>query len=163
MTDLREVLLNEGRKVQREADLEMDSLSYRFGEFRIAEKSPVSLTAENLGERKLALKGDTFLKVLIPCARCLKPVAVRLEIQLDLELDFEDRDYIDGYNLNVDQLVHDEALVVWPERVLCREDCRGLCSVCGQDLNEASCGCRPLDLDPRMAKVLDIFSKFKEV
>ncbi len=161
--DLTEVLLTEGKTIQREAVLELETLDYRFGRFRITEKSPVSLTVENAGEGKLILKGSTQLEVSVPCARCLEPVAVRLDIQLDLEMDAEDKDYIDGYNLNVDQLVHDEALLIWPERVLCREDCRGLCSVCGQNLNKGSCGCEPADLDPRMAKVLDIFSKFKEV
>ena len=75
----------------------------------------------------------------------------------------EEKDYIDGYNLDVDQLVHDEALLVWPERILCKEDCKGLCTTCGQNLNDGSCDCERTDLDPRMAKILDIFSNFKEV
>ncbi len=163
MLNLTEVLLNEGKEIQQEVDLGLETLSYRFGEYTVAGKAPLSITVVNTGNRKLLLKGNTRLEVLIPCARCLEPVAVGLEIQFDTETELENRDYIDGYNLNVDQLVHDEALLVWPERVLCREDCRGLCSVCGQNLNEGSCKCEPTDLDPRMAKVLDIFSKFKEV
>ena len=163
MLDLTEVLTDEGKEVQRTVDLQLDTLSYRFGEFQVAGKMPIEITVQNTGDRKLLLKGTAQLEVMIPCARCLEPVAVRLEIPLDMELGSDNRDYIDGYDLNVDQLVHDEALLVWPERTLCREDCRGLCSVCGQNLNEGSCDCESTDLDPRMAKVLDIFSKFKEV
>ncbi len=163
MLDLTEVLLDEGKEIQREIDLELNTLSYRFGKFKIAEKTPLSITVTNAGDRKLILTGNIQLEVMIPCARCLEPVAVRLVVQFDTETELDNRDYIDGYNLNVDQLVHDEALLVWPERTLCREDCRGLCSVCGQNLNEGSCSCESTDLDPRMAKVLDIFSKFKEV
>ena len=163
MLNLTEVLADEGKEIQREIDLELESLSYRFGVFEIARRAPLLITVVNAGDQKLLLKGSTQLEVMIPCARCLEPVAVRLEIQFDTETELENRDYIDGYYLNVDQLVHDEALLVWPERVLCREDCRGLCGVCGQNLNEGSCDCESADLDPRMAKVLDIFSKFKEV
>ena len=163
MLNLTEVLTDEGKEIQREVELELKSLSYRFGEFEIARKTPLSITVVNAGGGKLLLKGHTELEVMIPCARCLEPVAVRLEIRFDTETELENRDYIDGYYLNVDQLVHDEALLVWPERTLCREDCRGLCGVCGQNLNEGSCDCEPADFDPRMAKVLDIFSKFKEV
>ena len=163
MLNLTEVLTDEGKEIQRTVDLELENLSYRFGEFEIARKAPLSITVANDGGQKLLLKGETELEVMIPCARCLEPVAVRLGIRFDTETELENRDYIDGYNLNVDQLVHDEALLVWPERTLCREDCRGLCSVCGQNLNEGSCNCESTDLDPRMAKVLDIFSKFKEV
>ena len=163
MLNLTEVLTDDGKEIQREVDLGLEVLSYRFGDFAITRKTPLSLTVVNAGGGKLLLKGNTQLEVMIPCARCLEPVAVRLEIRFDTEIEAENRDYIDGYNLNVDQLVHDEALLVWPERTLCREDCRGLCGVCGQNLNEGSCNCEPADLDPRMAKVLDIFSEFKEV
>ena len=109
---------------------------------------------ESVGERKLAVNGKVHLTVCIPCARCLEPTASGLDIQFENELDVNDEDYIEGYSLNVDQLVHDEALLVWPERVLCRKDCKGLCSTCGQNLNHGSCSCRPTDLDPRMAKIL---------
>lgn len=163
MLDLTDVILTEGKTVHWDADLGLDKLSYRFGTFKIAKKSPVSLIIENCGDRKLLLKGDTVLEVLIPCARCLKPVASEINIQFEFETDLDEKDYIDGYNLDVDQLVHDEALLVWPERTLCREDCKGLCSTCGQNLNDGSCDCERTDLDPRMAKILDIFSNFKEV
>ncbi len=163
MIDLTAVILTEGKVIHQETELGLDILSYRFGDFKIAEKTPVSLTIENAGDRKLILKGDVRLRVLIPCARCLESVASELSVQFDMETDMDDKDYIDGYNLDVDQLVHDEALLVWPERVLCRPDCKGLCSTCGQNLNDGSCDCERTDLDPRMAKILDIFSNFKEV
>lgn len=163
MLNLTEVILTEGKTIHCETELGLDTLSYRFGDFRIEKKAPVVLTVENVGERKLVLRGKAVLDVLIPCARCLKPERRRLDIPFELETDMDERDYIDGYNLDVDQLVHDEALMVWPERVLCREDCKGLCSTCGQNLNDGSCDCERTDLDPRMAKILDIFSNFKEV
>lgn len=163
MLDLTEVILTEGKVIHCEAELGLDKLSYRFGDFKIERKAPVILSVENCGDRKLVLKGSASIDVLIPCARCLKPVSCRLDIPFELETDADEKDYIDGYNLDVDQLVHDEALMVWPESVLCREDCKGLCSTCGQNLNDGSCDCERTDLDPRMAKILDIFSNFKEV
>ena len=146
MLDLTEVILNDGKVIHREVTLELTSLKYRFGDFQIQKATPVELTIENIGERKLSVNGKVHLTVCIPCARCLEPTASGLDIQFENELD-------------VDQLVHDEALLVWPERVLCRKDCKGLCSTCGQNLNHGSCSCRPTDLDPRMAKILDIFSQ----
>lgn len=163
MTDLTEVLLNEGRKVHYETELALTHLKYRFGSFKIIRKSPVVFDAEHMEGGKLVLEGSVPVTVRIPCARCLNLVDTDLEIQFELETDIKKRDYIDGYNLDVDQLVHDEALLIWPQRVLCREDCKGLCSTCGQNLNDGSCECKRTDLDPRMAKILDIFSNFKEV
>ena len=163
MLDLTEVILNDGKVIRREVELNLKHFMYRFGNFKIVSKTPVSLEIENEGENKLRLNGSADIDILIPCARCLKPVSNRLEIRFELEMDQEEKDYIDGYNLDVDQLVHDEALLVWPERILCTEDCKGLCPACGQNLNDGSCDCERTDLDPRMAKILDIFSNFKEV
>lgn len=163
MIDITDVILTEGKQASYSVDLELTRLSYKTGSFQITKKEPVQLTVENRGDKKLLLTGNVLLTVKIPCARCLKPVGSRLTIQFELETDMREKDYIDGYNLDVDQLVHDEALLVWPERVLCREDCKGLCSTCGQNLNDGSCDCERTDLDPRMAKILDIFSNFKEV
>lgn len=158
MVDLTEVILTDGKVISREVALNLTSLSYRFGSYEIKNSSLLSLTVENKGEKKLLLRGQMCLEVWIPCARCLEPVATRLDIRFENELDADDRDYIEGASLDVDQLVHDEVLLVWPERVLCREDCKGLCTTCGQNLNHGSCSCRPTDLDPRMAKILDIFN-----
>jgi uncharacterized protein len=163
LTDLTDILLQEGKTVQYEAELELDELRYRFGRFRVTDKSPAVFTVEHTEDGQLLLDGHVHLQVSIPCARCLEPVSTDLDVQFELQTDMEKKEYIDGHNLDVDQLVHDEALLVWPERVLCREDCSGLCPTCGQNLNHGSCECERTDLDPRMAKVLDIFSNFKEV
>jgi uncharacterized protein len=61
-------------------------------------------------------------------------------------------------------LVYDEVLTEWPLKVLCKEDCKGICSQCGANLNHETCSCKHEErLDPRMAAISDIFSKFKEV
>ena len=111
---------------------------------------------------------------MIPCSRCLEDVDTEFVIEFDKELDMkmddgerqkalDEHSYIEGYNLDVDELVYGEILVNWPVKVLCKEDCKGICSVCGTNLNLSTCSCETTDLDPRMAKIRDIFSKFKEV
>ena len=51
----------------------------------------------------------------------------------------------------------------WPAKVLCGEDCKGICPVCGANRNEKDCGCDTVVLDPRMQKFQDVFKDFKEV
>ena len=53
MVDLTEVLLTDGKVIKREADIMLKTLSYRFGDFKIKSASPLSLTIENKGEKKL--------------------------------------------------------------------------------------------------------------
>jgi uncharacterized protein len=64
---------------------------------------------------------------------------------------------------DVDKLVYSEVLIDVPLRVLCSEDCRGLCYKCGANLNRGECGCDRVQLDPRMSVIQDIFKNFKEV
>jgi uncharacterized protein len=65
--------------------------------------------------------------------------------------------------LDVDRLLFNEILVNWPEKVLCKPDCKGICKTCGTNLNLATCDCEQSELDPRMAQFQDVFNKFKEV
>ena len=77
--------------------------------------------------------------------------------------EMEETDYLIGFELDVDKLVYAEILVNWPMRVLCKDDCKGICKVCGVNLNKGTCSCDSFVPDPRMAAFQDIFNKFKEV
>lgn len=172
--DLNTVLKTDDKTITTEAGIEMDAFSSRLGTFPIVSKTPVLLTLTNKGERKLRISGKVTLDIVIPCSRCLQDVtkefALDFERNVDMSLSeaermtaLDEHDYIDGYSLDVDKLIYGELLMNFPLQVLCREDCKGLCPVCGTNLNEHTCDCERKSLDPRMAKVLDVFSKFKEV
>ena len=77
--------------------------------------------------------------------------------------DLNEQSYLQGYNLDVDQFVRSELLLNLPMKVLCREDCRGICNRCGANLNYETCGCDRSSPDPRMSVIQDIFKQFKEV
>ncbi len=172
--NLTDVLLTEGKVLKTKADYSKDSFDLKWGHFPIAQKSPVDLTITNKGNKVLALQGSGDFTVLIPCDRCLTDVKTPIHIEFDEEIDMKLSDeartdaldesvFLHGYNLDVDRLVDGEALLVWPSRVLCREECKGLCKVCGQNLNLKMCDCDQTSYDPRMAKIRDIFNSIKEV
>ena len=71
--------------------------------------------------------------------------------------------YVSGYNLDVDRLVGNELTLNLPMKVLCREDCKGICNRCGTNLNYGTCDCDTRSLDPRMSVIQDIFKQLKEV
>ena len=90
--------------------------------------------------------------------------------EIDMKLSEEERiealdesSFIQNKELDTDKLLHNEVLIIWPMRVLCKEDCKGICSRCGANLNQGSCDCDTADLDPRMDVISDIFKNFKEV
>ena len=92
------------------------------------------------------------------CDRCLTPFDETYDIPLEHTLvatleDEENDDYIllDQYRLDLDDLVMADILLELPYKSLCREDCRGLCPMCGKNLNEGLCGCNRKSVDPRLA------------
>lgn len=174
LVDLSRALECGGKTVQADVMPEMTEVILGMESFPVVQAAPVSLKIVNIGNKKLQITGDTRIVVRIPCSRCLEDVDVGMELHFDKEADMrlstEDRIraldeqvYIEGCNLDVDKLVYSELLVNWPSKVLCREDCKGICSICGTNLNQSTCSCREERLDPRMAKFQEIFNKFKEV
>lgn len=71
-------------------------------------------------------------------------------------LDAADRDVFDGKKIELDPIVREQVLLALPMSVVCKEDCRGLCITCGQNLNERDCGHSQRVLDPRLAALKDI-------
>ena len=170
LINLSDVLTSEGMQISRELPLEMTCFESRMGSFPITASTPVSLRIRNVGPGKAKLEGGVKLTFKTSCDRCLKEVPTALEIQFDrtvvLGTEDEDADELgltEDRQFNVETFVHNEILVNWPAKILCREDCKGICPVCGQDLNERECGCDTFVPDPRMAVIQDIFNKNKEV
>ena len=171
---LSDVTDSEGKIIKTTAPLEMDSIHFQLGDFPILQKSLVELTIANTGNKVLELEGSGSITAGIPCDRCLEQVSVEIPYSIHRKLDvkqsdkdrvedLDENDYLTGMDLDVDRLVYLEVLMSWPLKVLCKDDCKGICSQCGKNLNEGSCECAEEPKDPRMAAISDIFSKFKEV
>lgn len=91
------------------------------------------------------------------CARCSKafPWEYAFSVQRPVakKLQGEDDDYIlaeDGF-IDIAALFEEELLLELPAKLICKEDCLGLCPHCGKDLNHGKCSCTGKEIDPRMA------------
>lgn len=173
LLDISDVISVENGEIVKEVSFEPDSFQSRLGDFPITEKKPIALRIANRENRRLIISGEVALTVMIPCSRCLADVATDIRFFIDRELtpdgaevnegEEEAADCLNGFWLDTDKLIYGEILVHWPVKVLCSEECKGICSVCGKNLNEGDCGCRKMEPDLRMAAILDVFNKFKEV
>ena len=171
--DISKVVKSINKEVSEEVSTEMNSFESRLGDFPILQKSPVVLHIKNQENKTLFIAGSVDITVGIPCGRCLEEVPTQICFDIDKKLviedntliddEMEENDYLIGLELDVEKLFYAEILVNWPMKVLCKEDCEGICNVCGANLNKGDCGCQRTELDPRMAAIQDIFNKFKEV
>ena len=155
---LSDVLTMEGRTEQKRLLPELTSVSWQGQTYRVLEKDDIVLTLSNVEKGKARIEGEARLTLLLFCDRCLEEVRVPFVLPLARTVTEED-----GWELDAEELLHEELMLNWPVRVLCREDCKGLCSVCGKNLNAGSCGCDPFVPDPRMANIQEIFKRNKEV
>ncbi len=174
LVSLSEIMTTNDKVVQINAPIEMNEFNYMGTNYEISHKEPISLTITNLGDKKILIEGGTNISLTLFCSRCLKEILFPMSIEVLREVDFnlteeqraeglDETNYIIGYNLDVDTLIYDEILIGFPMKLLCSEDCKGLCKNCGTNLNEKSCECDTYNYDPRMSVIRDIFKNFKEV
>lgn len=173
LVNLTDVFTNERQVQELTVSYDADTFTNQLGTFSIKEKSPVALKLSNIGQSKALVEGNVKLTFAFSCDRCLRDVDYTFDLSFSfraispdcMEQDEEsaEMDYIEGYHLNVDELINNEILLNWPMKVLCSESCKGICKVCGKNLNDGECGCDDFIPDPRMAAIKDIFNANKEV
>ena len=174
LINLLSILSQDGKEETLVIPIEMESFRNGRNKYVISKKEDLHVKLVNKGNKQVNLTGSTSLSVLIPCGRCLEPVEISFDIEFEYEIDMKQTDeerkenldemsWLKGLEIDAEKLAYNEILLNWPIRVLCKEDCQGICSHCGVNLNKQTCDCDTSELDPRMAAIKDIFSKFKEV
>ena len=168
LINLSKLLSGDQERLTEQVTLEMETFANGLEEFPVTGKSSFPLTITKIGTDKFLIEGETVVTMEIPCNRCLEPVTVDIPLPIcreydknDTEEESEEEELIVGYNLDTEQLIYCEILVNWPMKTLCTEACKGICKKCGANLNHSSCTCDTVELDPRMAKIRDIFNSGK--
>lgn len=113
---------------------------------------PVSFSGTYmLADETVIVRGTARARVESPCARCLAPAQTDIVAKVDeafvrdtgdgapVE---EDQYTYTGHVLELDDAVRTALLLELPSRILCKEDCRGLCAQCGANLNVNACSCQ---------------------
>jgi uncharacterized protein len=174
LINLSDVLSEQHKTVEETVPLELDEIILKSGSFPVISKEPVYIVVSHVKDKELQILGKTKVSICIPCDRCMEDVEHEFILdfvkhvdqnasETELREDLDESNFIDGYHLDVDKLLFNEILIGWPTKVLCSENCKGICNVCGQNLNMGTCGCEDTGFDPRMSVVRDLYKNFKEV
>ncbi len=122
-----------------------------------------------LGEVRVL--GDLNVTVESTCDRCVEPTSFPIESHFDLiympassaktggedELDTAGVEvgYYEGSGLALKDVLREVVLLALPMQLVCSEECKGICPVCGQNRNQRECGCHPEAADDRWNKLRD--------
>ena len=161
-----------------------DTLDYS-ADVRQVSPLPVQGTADLLIEHRssnsqvndIRLRATYHGDFEILCARCVEPVALPLAGEFDLIFRPEEADanpgeraitpdeteigYYQESGLLLEDVVREQVLLSLPGRTLCKEDCKGLCPRCGQNLNLATCSCGEAPANPQWNALADLASKLE--
>ena len=125
-----------------------------------------------LAGNEVFVNGHVDTRAQVECDRCLKPIELPVSTDFELEYisgsEYESSDVaelteaemsvsvFDGAAIDVDEIVKEQILLAVPTRMLCREDCKGICPQCGTDKNTGECECVTADIDPRWAALKNL-------
>jgi uncharacterized protein len=134
-------------------------------EFRVV--TPVDFAADvRKDQEKVRLVGRMHTSLELDCSRCLDPYQIPVDARIDLmflpgsantgltEAKIEDEDIgVSFYHddvIDLTEVIREQCHLALPMKPLCRDDCRGLCPVCGINRNRETCDCQPTWVDPRL-------------
>jgi uncharacterized protein len=157
--DLGRLGLTSGEGRRFSLDVALDDFSFGGERYSVVPANvPVRLDVARMtgGGWSLRLRFATHVEG--PCMRCLAAAAPEIEVdsrevdQPGGESDELDSPYVDGDELDLSAWARDALALALPAQIVCRDDCAGLCPVCGEDLN-ANPHEHEREPDPRWAKL----------
>jgi uncharacterized protein len=163
MLDLSSVINFEGKELCVEENLDFSNIDV-FG-FAFAQPVKVWGKIVNIGG-SLELSCKALANLTCVCDRCLEPFDMETECRIEEIFKKEDANdqgeknpdviYFKGTSVDFDEVVLNNIVLQMPTKLICSNDCKGLCSKCGQNLNHGECKCDTRAEDPRF----DILDKF---
>ena len=157
---------------EQRVDKTYDPAAFALGkedEFRVV--APVTLATDvRKDANKVRLVGSVKTTLECDCSRCLEPFAVPVDASFDLlylpagttvpvaadddeqEIQADDVgvSYYKDDEIDLGELMREQFYLALPMKPLCRDDCRGLCPVCGVNRNRETCTCNAAWIDPRL-------------
>ncbi len=113
----------------------------------------LEISGETVNENaNVVIRGEIKCCKKFNCDRCLSEATENQIHEFEEEIDSAEivEDLID-----ITDLVRDIVISSQPIQSLCKTDCKGLCPICGQNLNDGECNCERLSVDPRLAPLMN--------
>lgn len=152
---LKSLFLNEADQISKTFEMDVSSAELA-DDFRLC--GPIFVEAVLKSQTgTISFSAKVSFEAVHPCDRCLEDVKSSyryvFEHKVVRSLSDDSEDYIVAGNdeLDLKQLLLEDISLSLPTKVLCSSDCKGICLVCGENLNKHSCGCKKDTIDLRLA------------
>lgn len=156
--DISQIVTNDGASQNIDGVVSCGNISFNGQDIRFTAPITAVGTIKNVSGI-LCLELNCKAEFDTQCARCLEAVHESMEFCVSerLSRDAADEDVIiiDSHELDLDETVMKSFCSELPINFLCSENCKGLCHVCGCNLNHTQCDCEDDYIDPRLAALKD--------
>ena len=154
-----------GASVDFSVSVDLRDLQYGTS-FPVSEPVAASGTVRNTAG-VLVMPGNISTTIHGLCDRCAndfhRDVEIPLDVVLVTELSNEENEDewvfpLEGDSADLEEIVRTVFVLNMDSKLLCKDDCKGLCCRCGKNLNDGPCGCQK-ELDPRFAALRQLLDK----
>jgi len=144
------------------------ALDFHGAEFRQAAPLKIGATAELQGQ-EIRIWGRLSTRLAASCDRCLAPVEIPVdrafdlfyrplqsiakEEEIEIPADEMEVGFYSGDGIELADVATEQVILAVPMKVICSEECRGLCPVCGENRNVKMCDCAPPQEDSPFASL----------
>ncbi len=159
--DLKRIFATDNSVLEVEHSLDMGDVDF-MGYFPL--KNPVKITG-SVSNKASVVSLNLLIEYIFdaPCDRCgvnaIHNHTVTVDKLLATSIERQESDTIitvPDMKFDVDEFVYSEVILDLPSKHLCNENCKGLCEKCGKNLNEGECDCKTREVDPRLAKLMEL-------
>jgi uncharacterized protein len=163
LLNLADLALRGGDRFERTYSLDMAPIVLGGADYTVLVPGGTRLVVDRVtGGYLVTVSLDA--KIYGPCARCLGEAALDVHAE---QQEFaptakegweetEESQFVKDLVVDVDGLAREALVLALPNQVVCSEECEGLCSICGKDLNKGLCDCSEDQIDERWSKLKEL-------
>ncbi|MCX7711902.1 MAG: DUF177 domain-containing protein [Clostridia bacterium] len=161
--DISHISKVDGASLELEISENLEGLESSVEGFEFEDPVDFKGTLVNIGGI-LKLDGHLDVAYTSKCSRCLKDLKSEMSVTIresfvnGEKLADEDSYTYEGNYVSIDKALKDNIVLNLPVRQLCTEECKGLCKICGGDLNAKDCDCKEETMNPQMEVLKNFFS-----
>ena len=165
LLDLSKIIDRPGESVSFSTSTDLSDLCYGVS-YPVSEPVKAEGTVRNTAG-VLMMKGEISTTIHATCDRCARDFDREIHFPIDVvlvtELQNEENEDewvfpLEGDSADLDDIVRTVFVLNLDSKLLCKEDCKGICHRCGKNLNDGPCNCQK-ELDPRFAALQQLLEK----
>ena len=164
----------EVRKVRFDETFEPGQIGFQEEDIEQAGPLHAAGVAELLAhsDGEVRIRGTLSVRMKAECDRCLGEASFPLNANLDLfyrpmsyiardeEIEIDEGEaeigFYEGEGMELEDILREQVLLLLPMQKVCREDCKGICPICGENRNQTVCQCKLETVDDRWKALRDI-------